>query len=178
MTRFCCALLSVALSLSSTGHVYADGHERPDAADLRRPSMPVADLDASVKFFTDVLGFEAGGRQIYNSPILRAITGIPEGVDITVVALNDRNQQGAIVLYSAPGLEIDAEANTANATTLSLLTDDIQRLYERAVKGGYEILMTPMEAAAADNFPPEEEMILVEPSGHRLIVIQPPPATE
>lgn len=176
MTRICLALVCAALSFVTFSETRADNHELLNAADLRRPSMPVADLDASVTFFTDVLGFEEGGRQVYNSPILRTVLGAPEGVDITVVALNDRNQQGALVLYSAPGTQIDAAANTANATTLSLLTDDIQRVFEQAVKGGYEIILTPMEAAAMDNFPPEEEMILVEPSGHRLIVIQPPPA--
>jgi hypothetical protein len=72
------------------------------AADLRRPTMPVADLEASVKFFTDVLGMEDGGRQIYNSPILRAAIRIPDGVDIAVLRINDRSQIGAMALVNAP----------------------------------------------------------------------------
>jgi catechol 2,3-dioxygenase-like lactoylglutathione lyase family enzyme len=176
MIRFTLLVLSFITTLTAAGTVWADGHERPLAADLRRPTMPVSDLEASVKFFTDVLGMEEGGRQVYNSPILRAAMRIPDGVDITVLRLNDRNQIGAMVLVSAPGLIINSDANTANATTLALSTHDINAVYARAVAGGYQVIMSPEEAAAAENYPPEKEMVLVEPSGHRLIVIQPPPA--
>ena len=103
---------------------------------------------------------------------------IPEGVDITVVAMNDRNQAGAMVLVSAPGITIDPAANTANATTLALSTHDIDFVYERTIAGGYTVLMSPAEAAEAENYPPEKEMILMEPGGHWLIVIQPPPQSE
>jgi catechol 2,3-dioxygenase-like lactoylglutathione lyase family enzyme len=150
---------------------------RPESVDLRRPTMPVADLDASVTFFTDVLGMEEAGRQIYNSPVLRAAIGAPDGSDITVVALNDRNQMGALVLVNAPGMLIDTRANTANATTLALSTDDIEAVYARVVAGGYQVLMSPEEAAKAEDYPPEKEMIIVEPGGHRLIIVQPPPST-
>ena len=118
---------------------------------------------------------EEGGRQIYNSPVLRKAVGAPEGVDITVVGLNDRNQIGALVLVSAPGIEIDAAANTSNATTLALSTDDIESVYARVVAGGYTVIMSPEQAAEAEDYPPEKEMIVVEPGGHRLIIVQPPP---
>ena len=101
---------------------------------------------------------------------------IPDGVDITVLRLNDRNQIGAMVLVNAPGMTIDSAANTANATTLALSNHDIDAVYVRAVAGGHQVITSPKEAAAAENYPPEKEMILVEPRGHRLIVIQPPPA--
>ncbi len=168
-------LIGALVCMSGTFGALADGHLDPNAADLRRPTMPVADLDASVKFFTEVLGMHEGGRQVYNSPILRRAMAIPDGVDITVVRMDDRNQEGAMVLVSAPGMTIDPAANTANATTLALSTHDIDSVYERAVAGGYRVLMSPAEAAEAENYPPEKEMILVEPGGHRLIVIQPPP---
>ncbi len=155
---------------------FADNHLDPTAADLRRPTMPVADLEASVKFFTDVLGMSEDSRQIYNSPVLRRAIGAAKDVDITVVRMNDRNQVGVMVLVSAPGIQIDPSANTINATTLALSVDDVQAVYERAVAGGYTVLMSPAEAAEAENYPPEKEMILVEPGGHRLIVVQPPPA--
>ena len=176
MIRFTLLTLSLITTLTEASVVWGDNHERPLAADLRRPTMPVADLDASVKFFTDVLGMKDGGRQIYNSPILRAAMRIPDGVDITVLRLNDRNQIGAMVLVNAPGMTIDSAANTANATTLALSNHDIDAVYVRAVAGGHQVITSPKEAAAAENYPPEKEMILVEPSGHRLIVIQPPPA--
>ncbi|MEQ8735987.1 MAG: VOC family protein [Rhodospirillaceae bacterium] len=168
--------LSLVLPLTLGGSAYAEGEEDLTIADLRRPTMPVSDLDASLKFFTEVLNMTDGGRVVYNSPVLRKAIGAPDGVDITVLALNDRNQTGAMVLVSAPGLIIDATANASNATTLALSVNDITSVYERAVDGGYTVLMTPDEAAAAENYPPEKEMILLEPSGHRLIVVQPPPA--
>jgi catechol 2,3-dioxygenase-like lactoylglutathione lyase family enzyme len=146
-----------------------------EVADLRRPTMPVSDLEASVAFFTGVLGFTESGRTVYNSPVLRAAIGAAPDVDITVVALDDLNQQGAIVLVGAPGLVIDREANTRNATTLAFSVKDVAAVYARAVAGGYTVLMSPEEAAAAENYPPEKEMILLEPGGHRLIVVQPPP---
>lgn len=167
------AALALALSLGSFAS--AQNKEDLSVADLRRPTMPVADLDASLKFFTEVLNMQDGGRVVYNSPVLRKAIGAPDGVDITVLALNDRNQAGAMVLVTAPGMTINADANARNATTLALSVDDITSVYERAVAGGYTILMTPEEAAAAENYPPEKEMILLEPGGHRLIVVQPPP---
>lgn len=168
------AAINLALSLAFGGVAYAEAEEDLSIADLRRPTMPVADLDASLKFFTEVLNMQDGGRVVYNSPVLRKAIGAPDGVDITVLALNDRNQTGAMVLVSAPGMTIDAAANARNATTLALSVDDITSVYERAVAGGYTVLMTPDEAAAAENYPPEKEMILIEPGGHRLIVVQPP----
>lgn len=162
----------LAIALSAAAPVAASDNEIP--SDLRRPTMPVADLDASVDFFTDVLGMTVSGRRPYNSPVLRAAIGAPEEVDLIVVALDDKNQGGALVLVGAEGLRIDPAANRANATTLAWSVDDIDAVYERAIKGGYEVLMSPAQAAEAEDFPPEKEMILVEPSGHRLIIVQPP----
>jgi catechol 2,3-dioxygenase-like lactoylglutathione lyase family enzyme len=175
-TCLCFAVQLLLVVTTGTHAARADNHERPLAADLRRPTMPVADLEASVKFFTEVLGMEVGGRQVYNSPVLRAAIGAPENEDITIVRIDDRNQVGALVLVSSPGIRIDAGANTANATTLALSTDEIESVYARAVAGGYQVMMSPAEAAEAEDYPPEKEMILVEPGGHRLIVVQPPPA--
>ena len=169
------AAICVGLTLAVGSSAYGEEDVDLSIADLRRPTMPVADLDASLKFFTEVLNMQEGGRVVYNSPVLRKAIGAPDGVDITVLALNDRNQTGAMVLVSAPGITIDAAANARNATTLALTVDDITSVYERAVAGGYTILMSPDEAAAAENYPPEKEMILIEPGGHRLIVVQPPP---
>lgn len=168
----CAAILTLSPMFSD---LRADDVVDLSVADLRRPTMPVADLDASLKFFTTVLNMSEGGRVIYNSPVLRAAIGAPDGVDITVLALNDRDQNGAMVLVNAPGMTIDAKANTRNATTLALSIDDVQAAYERAIAGGYEVIMSPEEAAKAEDYPPEKEMILVEPSGHRLIIVQPPP---
>lgn len=165
--------LVLALTLGSAAPVPAD--ESEIAGDLRRPTMPVADLDASVEFFTEVLGMTVSGRRPYNSPVLRAAIGAADDVDLIVVALDDKNQQGALVLVGAAGLRIDAAANRANATTLAWSVADIDAVYRRAVAGGYEVLMSPDQAAEAEDFPPEKEMILVEPSGHRLIIVQPPP---
>ncbi len=176
MVRLIVAVLCLIAATGGSIAALADNHERPLAADLRRPTMPVADLEASVAFFTGVLGMEEGGRQVYNSPVLRMAIGAPDGVDITVVRLNDRNQTGAMVLVHAPGMTIDPRSNTVNATTLALSTDDIEAVYARALAGGYKIIMSPDEAAAED-YPPEKEIILVEPSGHRLIVVQPPGIT-
>lgn len=166
----------VATIAVAVGSLNAQEEVDLSMADLRRPTMPVADLDASLAFFTNVLNMQDGGRVVYNSPVLRAAIGAPNGVDITVLALNDRNQNGALILVNAPGMIIDAAANTRNATTLALSVDDVQAVYERAVAGGYTVLMSPEEAAKAEDYPPEKEMILVEPGGHRLIVVQPPPA--
>ena len=170
-------LLAFTASLGFIGNVWADSEENLSIADLRRPTMPVADLEASLKFLTDVLKMEDGGRVIYNSPVLRKAIGAPDDVDITVLRLNDRNQVGAMVLVNAPGMTIDAGANTRNATTLALSVDDVGAVYERAIAGGYTVLMSPEEAAKAENYPPEKEMILVEPGGHRLIIVQPPPVS-
>lgn len=170
-------LLVIILSaLLASANAWADGHEDLSMADLRRPTMPVADLDASAKFFVEVLNMKDGGRIVYNSPVLRKAIGAPDGVDITVLRLNDRNQIGAMVLVNAPGMTIDASSNTRNATTLALSVEDVNTVYERAVAGGYTVLMSPEDAAKAEDYPPEKEMILVEPGGHRLIVVQPPPA--
>lgn len=170
------ALGLIAALIVSGGSLNAAEEMDLSIADLRRPTMPVADLEASLAFFTDVLNMQDGGRVVYNSPVLRAAIGAPDGVDITVLRLNDRNQIGAMVLVNAPGMTIDAAANTRNATTLALSVEDVQAVYERAVAGGYTVLMSPEEAAKAEDYPPEKEMILVEPGGHRLIVVQPPPA--
>lgn len=160
-----------SLALSTT----AFATDPIDPADLRRPTMPVADLEASVAFFADVLGFVEGGRAVYNSPVLRAAIGAAPEVDITVVALNDQNQEGALVLVGAPGLQIDSAANVRNATTLAFTVSDVDAVHRRAVAGGYMVLMSPEQAAAAEDYPPEKEMILMEPGGHRLIIVQPPP---
>jgi catechol 2,3-dioxygenase-like lactoylglutathione lyase family enzyme len=165
----------LACALNVSGGVSAQEPEDMSMADYRRPTMPVADLEASAKFFIDVLNMKEGGRAVYNSPVLRLAIGAPDGVDITVLSLNDRNQVGAIVLVNARGMTIDAMANATNATTLAFSVDDVNAVYERALAGGYTVLMSPEDAAKAENYPPEKEMILLEPGGHRLIVVQPPP---
>lgn len=175
MQKFTAALAGLATLVVASGVACADDHEDLSVADLRRPTMPVENLDASLKFFVDVLNMAEGGRAVYNSPVLRKAIGAPEGVDITVLSLNDRNQVGAMVLVNAPGMTIDAAANMSNATTLALTVDDVEAVYKRALAGGYAVLMSPEDAAKAEDYPPEKEMILVEPGGHRLIVVQPPP---
>lgn len=175
MRFFAIVCLAFAFAFNISGSLAADDTENMSMADYRRPTMPVADLDASAKFFIDVLNMKEGGRVVYNSPVLRRAIGAPDGVDITVLSLNDRNQVGAMVLVNAPGMAINSSANAANATTLAFSVDDVDAVYERALAGGYTVLMSPEDAAKAENYPPEKEMILIEPSGHRLIVVQPPP---
>lgn len=168
-------LLAIVLApVAAMADDHAAGSGVNEMADLRGPTLAVNDLEASVAFFTTVLGLKAGETVVYNSPVLRVATGAPEGADIRVVALNDRKTQWAVVLVAAQGLVVDTKSNAINAAALSWRVDNIDAVYARALEAGYGVVMSLEEAAEAEDYPPEKEMVLLSPSGHRLIVIQPP----
>lgn len=179
--RFLRQTILVAFVLLASGCIAINGETKKAYAEdsetsinLSGPTMPVADLDASVDFFVNVMGMTETQRVVYNNPVMRALITAPQDADINVVILGDSNSERAVVLVGVNGLEIDTDSNIANATALSLLTTDLDSIYNRAMAGGHKIIMSPEEAAQVENYPPEKEMILVAPSGHRLLVIQPP----
>lgn len=96
----------------------------------------VADLDASVAFWTTELGFKEVSRRAYRSAELGRMAGIP-GADTVIVFIAGHGQQIEFVQYLAPrGRKGGAALNDDHASHFAFTCADIRGTVSRLVAAG------------------------------------------
>jgi catechol 2,3-dioxygenase-like lactoylglutathione lyase family enzyme len=140
------------------------------AATLQRATLTVSDLDASLAFYRDLLGFTVSGRASYDTPALRRMFRVPDGVIPELVLLDGVDQSRVLALVAADGLTVDAGANTRHAPALVVTTDDIGRLDERLRAAGTPVIVPPTPLRAFDGSLLGVEAMYLDPDGVRVVV--------
>lgn len=146
-------------------------------------SFTVSDLERSVAFYRDVLGFELIHKQSSSGEYIRRLVGYPDA-EIRVAQFAVPGQpRGAtphdfeLVEYLAPrGTRGEAEIRNPGQAHLALSVDDIHEMYERLRGLGVQFISPPNAITAGINtggyacYFHDPDQIVIE-------LLQPPPRT-
>jgi catechol 2,3-dioxygenase-like lactoylglutathione lyase family enzyme len=138
-----------------------------------------ADLDRSVEFYTEVLGFSAQAR-FSLGPQDGAALGIDGVVESEMAHLDDPRGDGSFALdltqWKVPGVEgsPSREANRLGPFRLALYTDDIDASYDALLAAGAHCWSPPADLEMGPGIPPLRALLFDDPDGTVLELIQPP----
>jgi len=147
-------------------------------------SFTVADLDRSVAFYRDLLGFELVHTQEQDNEYTRRLVGLPDAV-LRVAQLAVPGQPRGIsthdlelVEYVRPrGTHRDGRICDPGAAHLALTVTDANGTYERLARAGVRFVSPPNSITAGVNaggsacyfFDPDDIVLeLLQPPAHRL----------
>ena len=147
-------------------------------------SFTVADLDRSIEFYRDMLGFELVHTQDQSNEYTRRLVGYPNA-DLRVAQFAVPGQPRGIsthdlelVHYLSPkGERGSREICNPGAAHMAMTVDDIHERYERFLAAGVEFVSAPNEIAAGVNVggytcyfrdPDDIVLELIQPPPHRL----------
>ncbi len=160
MARMLCAICVALLS-----------HLPLQAAVLQRATLSVADLDESIAFYCDLLGFTVASAADYETPAFRAMFNIPPEVTPRLVLLDGADQPRALALVSAPGLVVNAEANTLHAPALVIATRDIHAMDAKLREAGTTVVFPPTILRAFNGSVIGTEAMYLDPDGVRVVLM-------
>jgi catechol 2,3-dioxygenase-like lactoylglutathione lyase family enzyme len=128
-------------------------------ADVLHFSFTVRDIEASIDWYTRVLGLELIHRQRQENAYTQVLVGIPGAVlevaqfAVPGVSPGKSTHMLELVEYITPhGPEIGRlEPNTVGASHLALIVTDIHARYERLREQGVEFRNPPVEITAGAN---------------------------
>ena len=108
-------------------------------------SFTVSDLNASIRFYRDLLGLKVQFEAERSGPVTETIIGIP-GVKIKIgmLVLDDFSLELIQYLYPQ-GQKLDLKTNNVGCTHLALFVKDIERAYERLLAAGVCFKSKPRE---------------------------------
>jgi len=147
-------------------------------------SFTVSDLDRSIEFYRELLGFELVHTQEQANAYTRRLVGYPDA-SLRVAQLAVPGQPRGIsthdlelVQYLSPkGERGSREICNPGAAHMAMTVDDIHERYERFVAAGVEFVSPPNEITAGVNAggytcyfrdPDDIVLELVQPPAHRL----------
>jgi len=156
--------------------VAASRAEQPliSAVELAHHGITVTDLEASARFFSEVLGLEAGPRIDLDEAFSAGVTGVAEA-RISVVFMQGPGLAVELLQYHGPDdrRSVDARPCDAGAAHLALYVDDLRRVVSGAADHGW----TPMGAVQPITIGPRAGGLAVylrEPNGAVLELVQRP----
>jgi catechol 2,3-dioxygenase-like lactoylglutathione lyase family enzyme len=163
-------LLCMGLALSRAG---ADERLPAGSVSLQRATLTVADLERSIAFYRDLLGFTLRSRSAYDTPALRRMFAIPPGVSPELALLDSSEQQPrSLALLSAQGIQTDPRANRSVAPALLFQTKLIDEIHLAMVAADVEILLPPTPLNDFAGKPFGREAAYLDPDGVRVILFE------
>lgn len=140
---------------------------------FQRATLTVSDVDRSLHFYRDLLGFTVSGDARYDTPALRTMFHIPEGATPRLVLLNaSATQPRALALVHADGLAVDAAANTSNAPALVVNTTELDAIMARMDASNITVVLRPTPLNDFSGKPFGREAMVLDPDGVRLVLFE------
>ncbi len=137
--------------------------------------IQVTDLDASLEFYSDLLGLELVLRWNRQAPYIEEFSGYP-GVDMHGAILRLPNSDSILEILEYRNVERQAiDPATANPGTahLAFRVDDCDSLYETLTSMGVGSVSRPVTPTIGPNKGGRTVMML-DPDGFRIELMQPP----
>ena len=142
----------------------SDASEGLNQSRLKRPAITVKDLDRSLTFYQDVVGFTVAHKDGHFAEVTNRfgleMMGLPEETQRRVAILNTSQEVRGFVLQS-----FDPSPAIASQGQLLLVfqTSDFDGLHQRLVAAGFEVKMAQTGEGARFR-----EMGVRDPDGHSL----------
>jgi glyoxylase I family protein len=135
----------------------------------------VSDLERSLAFWQDVLGFELSHRAHQKGQLAEQITGVP-GAEILIAVLNAPGHKIELLEYRAPPEreKIEARPCDVGSVHVALTVDDLDALLATIAASGWSAAGTPQTLSVGPNA--GKRVIYVrDPDGTTIEFMQMPP---
>lgn len=132
----------------------------------------VADLEVSLRFYRDVLGFVETGRFRGQGDPTATVLELPQDVDLEAVYLERDGWRIELLYYRVPGALGSGDPAAMNArglTHLSFRVDDLDAVLEQVVEYGGRVL-----AHTRTGTGPAAVLFVTDPDGTRVELIEAP----
>jgi catechol 2,3-dioxygenase-like lactoylglutathione lyase family enzyme len=140
---------------------------------LQRATLTVSDMERSLHFYRDLLGFTVSGDARYDTPALRTMFHVPEDTTPRLVLLDaSPDQPRALALVQADGLAVDAAANARNAPALVVNTTRMDDIMRRMNDAEVAIILPPTPLNDFAGKPFGREAMVLDPDGVRLVLFE------
>lgn len=135
--------------------------------------LQVRDLERSLAFYRDILGFELVFAWNPRAPYIAELVGYPD-VDLHAAILRPPNSDVFLELLEYRGVErVPVDTRTANPGTAhtAYYVDDLDALYAELVARGVESVSSPVTPTIGPN-EGGRAVYLIDPDGIRVELIQ------
>ena len=129
--------------------------------------ITVSDLEQSLAFWRDVLGFELSHRTHQSGPMASEITGI-SGAELSLAVVKAPGQKIELLQYHAPAdRKVRSEFRPCDlgAVHVALTVDDIDAVIEKIAASGWKAAGTPQTLTTGPN------------AGKRVVYVRDPDGT-
>ena len=126
----------------------------------------VSNLERSLVFWRDVLGFELSHRPHQTGQLASEITGVP-GAEISIAVLKGYGHKIELLEYSAPADRKRGELRPCDVgfVHVALLVEDLEAILEAIAKSGWNAAGQPQTLTAGPN------------AGKRVVYVRDPDGT-
>lgn len=146
---------------------------------IRRATITTRDMESSLRFYRDILGFEIWYDQVVSDPAITRLLGVEPGVTARVCILRaeEDHEAGMIGLMCFEGRETPALPPTGSAVPLAgeiilmLRTDRMKEVHERLAAAGLGEVGEPSRIEIP-NRGVTYEMAARDPNGVRVTFVQ------
>jgi catechol 2,3-dioxygenase-like lactoylglutathione lyase family enzyme len=138
--------------------------------------ITVSDLERSLAFWRDVLGFELSHRAHQTGELAVEITGVP-GAEILIAVLKAPGHKIELLEYRAPADRKKLQPRSCDIGSLhvALTVDDLDAVLETVSASGWKAAGKPQTLTVGPNA--GKRVIYVrDPDGTTIELMQPPPA--
>jgi glyoxylase I family protein len=136
--------------------------------------ITVSDVERSLAFWRDVLGFELSHRAHQKGELAEQITGVV-GAEIFIAVVKASGHKIELLEYRAPAdrKKLDARPCDTGSVHVALVVDDLDAVLKRIAASGWEAAGEPQTLTVGPNA--GKRVIYVrDPDGTTIELMQPP----
>jgi len=135
----------------------------------------VADLERSLRFWRDVLGFELSHRAHHTGELASEVTGVP-GAEIFIAVLKAPGHRIELLEYRAPAdrKRIAVRACDVGSVHVALTVDNLDAVLIGIADSGWQVAGTPQTLASGPNAGKRVAYVR-DPDGTTIEFMQPAP---
>lgn len=161
-------------ALNEEGVLPADNKEvKTMISGIAHFSFTVSDLERSIRFYRDLIGFEVKNEVERSGPDVEGITGMP-GAKLRIGFLTMDELTLELIQYISPvGGKLDLKTNNVGCAHLAFYVGDIEKAYDFLSAKGVRFKSKPNQAKAGP-FTGGKVVYLLDPDDITLELIQRP----
>ena len=138
----------------------------------------VANLERSLAFWRDVLGFELSHRPHHTGALASEVTGVP-GAEISIAVLKGYGHKIELLEYLAPAdrKRVDLRPCDVGSVHVAFTVEDLDAVLSAIAASGWKAVGTPQTLKAGPNAG-KRVVYVRDPDGTTIEFMQPPPAKD
>jgi catechol 2,3-dioxygenase-like lactoylglutathione lyase family enzyme len=139
--------------------------------------ITVSNLERSLAFWRDVLGFELSHRAHHTGELASEATGVP-GAEISIVVLKGYGHKIELLEYLAPAdrKQVEVRPCDVGSVHVAFTVDDLDAAVSAIVASGWKAVGKPQTLKSGPNAG-KRVVYVRDPDGTRIEFMQPPSVT-